>query len=383
MGKIVRILVVICLFSVSAGVLILVANSIDVGNRDFISYWAAGKQLVHRASPYDSAAILRIERAAGYTGDWPNVSLNLPTAFFLVLPLGLVGAKTGMTLWFIAFVACLMESVRLLWKLHGRQQHSLHLLIYLFAPVFACMMAGQLGAFLLLGVVLFLYFHESRPFWAGAALLLCALKPHLFLPFGIVLLAWAFYRKAFRILIGIAAALIAACALAYIFDADAWSQYSWMMGHNPGIQQAFVPTLSVLLRLSVDPNAMWLQYLPAAAACVWALWYFWSRRALWNWLHHGMLLLLISELCAPHAWFTDEVMVLPAILAGLYSAKASPRVILLFSLMTAAGLLEFLAGIKLVSPFYLWSPPLWLAWYLYATRSKGAQPTIATLGTQP
>lgn len=370
MGKIARILIVICLFSMSAGILVFVANSIDVGNRDFISYWAAGKLLVHHASPYDSAAVLRIERAAGYTGAWPNMLLNMPTAFFLFLPLGLVAANTGMVLWFVAFAVCLMESVRLLWKLHGQPDDSLHLFSYLFAPVFVCMMAGQLGGFLLLGVVLFLYFHESRPFLAGAALLLCTVKPHLFLPFGIVLLAWALNRKAFRVLAGIAVALGASCALSFFFDPHAWSEYSWMMSHNEGIQRDFVPTLSVMFRLLVNRNAVWLQYIPAAAGCVWGLWYFWSRRATWNWLHHGMLLLLVSELCAPHAWFTDEVMVLPAILAGLYAAKNSRPMLLLFGLVTGCALIEFLAGVKLVSPYYLWTAPVWLTWYLFATARR-------------
>ena len=168
---------------------------------------AAGQQLVHGANPYDSAQVLGIERAAGYAGNWPDMLLNMPMAFFLFLPLGMVGAKTGLALWLMAFVACLMVSIKMLWVLHGRPQNSLHLLAFLFAPVLVCMNAGQLGAFILLGVVLFLYFHRSRPFLAGAALLLSAVKPHLFLPFGIVLVAWAFHRKAYRVLAGIATAL--------------------------------------------------------------------------------------------------------------------------------------------------------------------------------
>jgi hypothetical protein len=373
MGKIVRILVVICLFSIGAGILAFVAISTNAGDRDFIGYWAAGKQLVHRASPYDSAAILHIERSAGYTGDWPNVSLDLPAAFFLVLPLGLVGAKTGLALWLAAFVACLIESIRMLWILNGRPENSLHLLAFLFAPVLVCLDSGQLGAFLLLGVVLFLYFHQSRPFLAGAALLLCSVKPHLFLPIGIVLLAWALDRKAYRVLAGFATALGASCALSFLFDAHAWREYSWMMSHNPGIQRASVPTLSVLFRLLVDPNAVWLQYVPAAAACAWALWYFWTRRARWNWMDQGMLLLLVSEVCAPHAWFTDEVMVLPAILTALYRAENSRLSLLIFCLLTGIALFEFFADVSLVSRFYLWTAPAWLAWYLLARASTGKE----------
>lgn len=382
MGKAARILLVICLFSISVGILFFVANSIDVGNRDFISYWAAGQQLVHRANPYDSASILQIERAAGYSGPWPNMLLNMPTAFFLVLPLGLVGAKTGMALWLLVFILCLMESIRLLWQLHGRPTNSLHLLGYIFAPAFICLLAGQLGAFLLLGVVLFLYFHQSRPFLAGAGLLLCTVKPHLFVPFGLVLLAWALSRRAYSVLAGVATALAASSALSYSLDPHAWSQFSSMMNNNLGIQRDFVPTLSVLFRLLVDRNALWLQYIPVVAGSLWALWYYFTRRAAWDWLHHGMVVLLVSEMCAPHAWFTDELMVLPAILTGLYWAKDSRFPVLLFCLLTGSALVEFLAGIKIVSPYYVWTAPAWLAWYLFATRVKAPSTGVALSGAE-
>ena len=52
-----------------------------------------------------------------------------------------------------------------------------------------CLQAGQISIVFLFGVVLFLLFYESRPWLAGAALVPCALKPHLFLPFAIVLLS--------------------------------------------------------------------------------------------------------------------------------------------------------------------------------------------------
>jgi hypothetical protein len=377
-GKIGRILLVICLVSFSVGILAFLANTIDVGNLDYMGYWAAGKQLIHRASPYDSAAILSIERAQGYTDVRPNVSLDLPAAFFLVLPLGLVGAKTGWVLWFLAFIACFLGSVHLLRKLHGQPENNLHLLCFLFAPVYVCMMAGQLGAFLLLGVVLFLYFCNSHPFWGGASLLLCTVKPHLFLPIAAVLLVWVLRERAFRVIAGIAVALAASCALSLIFDPHAWSEYSSMLRSNPGIQRDFVPTLSVLFRLAVDRNAMWLQYVPVAGACVWAVWYFWKRRLDWNWLEDGMLLLLVSELCAPHGWFTDEVMVLPAMLAALYATK-NLRMVLLFSLLSAVALAEFFAGAKLTSAYFIWTAPAWLAWYLLARRlaPKTGLPTPA------
>jgi hypothetical protein len=341
--------------------------------RDFIEYWAAGQQLVHGADPYDGAAILRLERAVGFDGNKPKITFSPPVVFFLALPLGFVSAKTGLILWSLALLISLSLSNWILWILNGRPDNRYHLLGYLFAPALACQMAGQLGTFLLLGVVLFLYFHRSRPYFAGAALLPCALKPHLFLPFAIVLLVWAIDRKAYRILAGFAVTLFAACALTLCFDRGVWSQYAQMMG-TTGVLNAFVPTLSVLFRFLVDRDAVWLQFLPEAGGCIWAMWYFWTRRDRWSWTNQGLLVLLASAACTPYAWFSDETVLLPAVLAGVYRVVDSRRSLLTLGAIGGVALIEVFAEVKMTSAFYLWTVPAWLAWYLYAFRTTSALP---------
>jgi hypothetical protein len=364
--------IVVAGFFLVAGILFFGLSNKSAANRDFIEYWAAGQQLVHGANPYDGAAVLRLERTVGFDGDKPKITFSPPVAFFLVLPLGFVSAKSGMILWSLALLTSLSISNWILWILNGRPGSRYHLLGYLFAPVLACQMAGQLGTFLLLGVVLFLYFHKSRPYLAGAALLPCVLKPHLFLPLAIVLLLWAIDRKAYRILVGFAATLAASCALTLCFDIHLWSQYSQMLS-TTGVLDAFVPTLSAMFRLLVDRNAVWLQFLPEAAGCVWAIWYFWTRRSRWSWTDQGLLLLLVSAACTPYAWFSDEAMLLPAVLAALYRVVDSGRSLLPLGLIAGVALIEVLAVVKMTSPFYLWTVPAWLAWYLYAGRATAPQ----------
>lgn len=359
-------------FCLVVGILIVGLSDKNAAKRDFIEYWAAGQQLVHGADPYDAAAIFRLERAAGYEDKEPRITFSPPVAFFLTLPLGFVGAKNGLIAWLLILLASLSISLWLLWILHGRRDSRLHLLGYLFAPELSCMMAGQLGIFLLLGIVLFLYFHRSRPFLAGVALLPCALKPHLFLPFAIALLLWVAGRKAWSILAGFTVTLLASSALTLCFDVQVWSQYSEMM-RSTGVLDAWVPTLSVFLRLLIDIHAKWLQFLPLAAACVWAFWYFWTRRDRWNWMDQGLLLLLVSAVCTPYAWFTDEAMLFPAILAGLYRAGDSRRTLLPLGLIAGVALIETLESVPITSPFFLWTTPAWLGWYLYATRRRAGQ----------
>jgi hypothetical protein len=279
-----RMLAAVCITAAGLGFVAAVfsigLSDQNAAERDFISYWAAGQQLMHGANPYDLDAVQALERAVGRKDSQLVLTMrNPPIAFFLAWPLGLVSPKTGLIVWLFVLLACLVLSVRLLWLLNGRSPSVYHLFCFLYAPVLSCMMAGQFGIFLLLGVVLFLYFQRSRPFFAGAALLLCALKPHLFLPFGLALILWTVSRRSYRVLAGFSAALLASCTLSCYLDPHAWSEYNQMM-HAGGALGEKVPALSVYFRFLVDPNAVWLQFLPLGAACVWAIWYFWTRREL-------------------------------------------------------------------------------------------------------
>jgi hypothetical protein len=361
------------------GIYVIGLSDKNAAERDFISYWAAGQQLAHGANPYDFGTVRALELGAGREPGEPLLMMrNLPVGLFLAYPLGLVSAKTGLILWLLTLLAALSVSVWILWLLNGRPDSRYHLLGYLFAPALACLMAGQLGILLLLGVTLFLWLHQSRPFLAGAALLLCALKPHLFLPFAAVLLLWALRRRAFGILAGFSAALAASLAFSFCLDVHAWAQYSQMMRAGGAVNEA-VPVLSVPFRNLLDHRAVWLQFLPQACACAWALGYFWTRRDRWNWMDHGSLLLLVSAMCTPFGWFFDEAMLLPAVLAGLYRAVEARRSLLPLALIAGVALAEALASVQVTSPFYLWTTPAWLAWYLYATGRLGAQPGQARL----
>lgn len=132
----------------------------------------------------------RLEHAAALRDGTPCYKRNPPWALPLTLPLGLVSERVGILPWSLLMLGLLLISVRLMWGMVGRPGTRLDLLGYAFPPALLCAVMGQTSLFLLLGLVLFLRLHRTRPFWAGAALWLCTLKPHLFLPFGIVLLIW-------------------------------------------------------------------------------------------------------------------------------------------------------------------------------------------------
>jgi hypothetical protein len=87
-------------------------------------------------------------------------------------------------------------------------------------------------------------------------------------------------------------------------------------------------------------------------------------------MEQGLLVLLVSAVCAPYAFFYDESMLLPAVLAGIYCAADSRRSLLPLGLIAGVALVEVFANVQITSPYYLWTPLAWLAWYLYATWNR-------------
>jgi hypothetical protein len=347
------------------------------GQRDFVSYWASGHQMIQRADPYDASAILGLEHSVGFGANLPPLIMrNPPPSLPLVLPLGLMGVRGASLLWSLLMVASLWASVRMIAAMHQRQGSPLNLLAYTFAPALSCLIAGQMGLFVLLGLVLFLRLHRTRPFLAGASLWLCALKPHLFLPFGVVLLLWIILSRRYTIVLGAAAAFAFSTAVAMALDPHVFTHYTQMM-QAAQLDTKFIPCVSTMLRLYLNPNAVWIQFVPSAVGCVWALTWFLRHRD-WDWVEHGSLLVLVSVLVAPYSWFMDQAVLLPAVLHGLYRTRSRSLVALLAILSAIVEIANF-RGVPLGNRIlYPWTAPVWLAWYLLAIRTSTPKPEIVT-----
>jgi hypothetical protein len=367
-------IVVACMLAIVSTTLFLAVMSFDrhlAGARDFVVYWATGQQLVHHGNPYDPAAMGQIEHAAGYAGKGSYFMRNPPWGLLLTLPLGFVSARVAALPWSLLLLGLLVLEVRLIWGILGRPRSPLDWLGYCFPPALVCVIMGQTSLFLLLGLVLFLRLHRTQPFRAGAALWFCTLKPHLFVPFGLVLLLWVLLTRRYRIALGLAAALAVSSAATLAVDPAAFRQYlSW--AHTSGISEEFLPCLGVALRNWIDPHARWLAFVPCAIGSIWAVAWFWRKRATWSWLEQGHLLMLVSILVAPYAFFYDQSLALPALLFA--AARTQSR-----RLLAVLGLICILLEIQPLyaagpeTAAYLWTAPAWLVWYWLARRDETAR----------
>ncbi len=342
-----------------------------IGSRDFVVYWATGQQLAHHANPYDRDALLRIERGAGLPAKiGPMYMRNPPPTLLLAYPLGFLGLHAAAIVWSLFLLFCLLISVYILWKMLGKRAGIRYWLGLSFGPALVCLLNGQTSLFALLGLVIFLRLHRTHPFLAGLSLWLCTMKPHLFLPFGVVLIAWTIVTKSYRLALGAALSIAVSFWVAYRIDPLAWSQYREMV-RVARIEWEFIPCVAVLLRAWISQKSIWIQYVPAAIACIWALWYYWTRRDKWNWMTNGSLLMLVSIVAAPYSWLFDQALAIPALLQGAYFTRVRNLVILL-ALLSAFVEIAMLCNIWKSSAVYLWTlwaAPAWLIWYLLAIDS--------------
>lgn len=349
------------------GVLIISLMS-NPAEKDYISYWSAGKMLIQHTNPYSLVNVLAFENANGYAGNRSLMMRNPPWALFLTAPLGFVNPAVGLFLWTLAAAGCIVAFIRLL-----KVPIEDRVFAFLFAPAVAAFRMGQSSPFLLLGFSLFLYFHRRRPFLAGVSLLFMAIKPHLFLVFWVILLIDSIYRRRFFVLAGFASALAVATAFAIYFDTHIWQQYSAMVWGSE-LDHEFFPTISTLFRLLIDVRATWLLFVPSTVAIAWGLWYFARNRHAWDWKIQGMLLMLVTVMVSPYGWVSDEIVLLPALTFAVTFPQRRMYSLQIIVMINMMALLILMVGHpRANSSAYLWTPLAWLAWFLYATNGFRVQ----------
>ncbi|MGC2619752.1 MAG: glycosyltransferase 87 family protein [Acidobacteriaceae bacterium] len=366
------IIAVTVVIAISLGLLALTARS-QATDRDFISYWAGAKLLVTHGNPYDAASVLPLENGAGNHYTRPLVMRNTPATMFLMAPLGWFSVWTAATIWEAALIVAALLSIGLLQPFTSGK---IPFIAYCFAPIVDCFLAGQTTIFVLLGVCLFIRFQERRPFYAGAALLLTLLKPHLLFLFWPILLLEIVRRRQGKVIAGGVVAVLAASAVSTAIDPRIWAQYLASV-RAEHIEMQYFPNLAVALRILIAPSHLWPQLLPAALGIVVAI-ALWARsRAHWEWHRQGALLIAASALVAPYSFLVDQVLFLPAVLFCYPRANNLVRII--FLLINAAAFVLMLRVPEMSSPVTIWVAPammLW-CWWVYQHQKVDVAPPRA------
>jgi hypothetical protein len=337
----------------------------NAADRDFICYWSSAKLLRAHANPYAGPAVLRIENEAGAHYREPFIMRNPPWALFVVAPLGFFSVRVAAFLWLATLIATALLSIKCL-RMGPRPPP---LVVYLFAPILGCAMAGQTSIFLLLGIAFFFKYQRQLPFWSGLALVLPAMKPHLFLLLWPVILIECLRKKEWRVLAGFGVGMAMAAIVPLFFDAHIWADYlAAMRGEH--IDQQYLANLSFLLRFMVPGHPVWVQGVPSVLGILFCSRYYWRRRNVWRWREDGAALLLISAMVSPYSWPFDQLLLLPAII-HVCSARRSAKAMPVLAVVNGAAVVLLLLTIPLSSPAYAWSGTACLIWYVWVRRKAG------------
>ena len=337
----------------------------NAADRDFICYWSSAKLLQAHQNPYSGQAILRIENAAGAGYREPFIMRNPPWALCVVAPLGYLSAQVGAFVWLLVLIALALLSVKCL-RMGSKPPP---LFVYLFAPILGCAMAGQTSIFLLAGIAFFFKYHERRPYWSGLALLMPAMKPHLFLLLWPVILIECVRKRNWRLLGAFGAGLAAAAIFPLFFDPHIWPHYLAAI-RAEHIEGQYLANLSFLLRFMVPGHPVWMQGVPSVLGLALCSRYYWRRRDVWNWSEDGPALLLISTMVSPYSWPFDQLLLLPAII-HVSSTRMRSKTMPVLAVVNGAAVLLLLLMTPLSSPLYAWSGTACLIWYVWARKKSG------------
>lgn len=285
---------------------------------DFLSYWTVGRLLLEGGNPYDVGAILDVQRALGSRFVEPGVVRNPPWTLPLLLPFAALSFGAGWYAWAAMQVALIGSCAAALWKLFGGSARpSVAIAIsLLFPPAVFVALGGQIGGLILLGLTGFVVaVGKRRDFAAGLFLSLLTLKPHLLLPFGVVVLVWSWRERRFLPLVGAAAGVAVGAIIALLLQPDIFGQYlEFARAEVP--EEDVVSTPGAALRQIVGFRHFWVQWIPAVLGIGWAMVRYSGLASRWNWSSELPQLAAVSWLAAPYGWVYDMVLLMPAVLDG-------------------------------------------------------------------
>jgi hypothetical protein len=350
---------------------------------DFIEYWTAARLLIQQGNPYSPAELLAAQRALGWMEDEALMMWNPPWTLSFLLAFGLLDYETSQLAWFLSHVLILFLGGQVLWKSSGGSpsQTSYPVLSVLsFAPAYFALLIGQIGPFVLLGLVGFL-FGAKRKAWglAGASLTLAAIKPHLVYLLWPALVLWTCREKNWRLAISFVASGVFLAIVPLLFDRHVYLNYVALLQSGAATRplEWATPALGTALAQLFSIPGQWIRWLPGFLGLLWFLWY-WSRhRGHWDWLAELPLLVTVSAATTSFAWTFDYVILLVAVVqVAAWISVSQPREAKAAIIAIHLALALMLVTLKFFVRndfWYFWTAPSYLLLYLYARATIGAQ----------
>lgn len=341
---------------------------------DYALYWSTGRLNWQRENPYSPEKNLLLQKEYGLIDPEVKEIAAMrypPWVMPLITFFGLFDYPTSRLLWLLFNVAILFFSFEILWQLYNgsSDQHWLaHFMGFSFVPVLFTLGRGQISTLSLLGLALFLKYVQKphHHFWAGASLVLASVKPHTLYLYFITAGLWIVKNHNWKILFGSFSAIFFALFIVFPVNPSFIGQYLTTPQVLPNTHFA-TPTLGTLLRVLLNPEWVWLQFIPMGIGILWLARFWCKHSQTLNWKNDTPLLILACYTTAPFLWTYDQVsLAVLGIILGimLTTQKVSRPVIMLGGIYLVLNLSVLLLHRRLDDFWFFWLVPAWLIWYL-------------------
>jgi len=225
-----------------------IVSRTDYPNSDFFSFWLAGRLILSHQNPYLANEWINGHHLFG--ADWisdPTFLYPLPLAF-IFLPFGLLNIYQATVFWVWISQVMLLIVVLLLLPLFGvdGKHYILPIVtgIILFRPIVSLLLYGQIGAFLLLTVVVAsIMWDKKRWIWGGIIISLSVLKPNIGIPMLALISVYLFFRKYYQGFIGMLLAFIMMAVMACVYNPNWIWEYFEVLKSKQAQTFGYTPTI--------------------------------------------------------------------------------------------------------------------------------------------
>ena len=290
------------------------------GGKDFIEYWAAYKVFSENKNLYDPAAILETQKTI-CTTDTPLMMWNPPWTLSILEPVLKLDFITSVRFFvliniFLVFFASLLIGS----SLNGFHWFWTFVIALSFPSVWNCLHYGQVGILLLFfSSLCYWALCKDKPLIAGVAMSFATIKPHLFITLGIFLSWWLIKNKQYRFFLGFFLALAAILLVTYLKAYTAILYYASIIFNPDEIQgivrahewiTASIPSvLGYYLPYKESSKATTIMLSGLVNIIVFSALVFYQPRS--NLKQLFPIVLAISVVFSPFAWFFDQALLLP------------------------------------------------------------------------
>lgn len=262
-----------------------IVGPLDYANKDFMSLYTGARAVLRDLDPYDPGVWgpLRAE----YGSEWfPDLTAPFPLwTFVFMIPFALLPLSWAAAAWLVfseLLLALSAVGVLRYVRPHWPRPPEVGLLLiagYVSIITLLVLINGQMTFLLLAFLVLFLVFvRGKRPFLAGVALSMLALKPNPFILFVPLLGLWLLWQRRWRIIAGGLGGGVGLLALTWLIQPE-WIG-GWLAARGKTAVVTITPTLWGLAAEVGGVYWFVLGMILVGGLTLWLGWYIFKRPAL-------------------------------------------------------------------------------------------------------